>query len=259
MSNKEKKRTQGGEASNDLLLSAYISGNEAVFPEILKVHLPDGGDVADVTFGKGVFWKSVDLEKYKLKASDLYLKETTKQRFKHINPKDGVDCRELPFGEKSLDCLVLDPPYMESFYRNNNDHIGGKGSHRSFTEAYSSASGHETSKRGKWHEAVIEFYEEALEEADRVTKDKGLIIVKCQDEVCANKQRLTHVEIITYAESMGLYCKDIVVIVRANKPVVSRIIKQQHARKNHSYFLVFQKINKKFSNIRKVRQADQIA
>ena len=38
---------------------------------------------------------------------------------------------------------------------------------------------------------------------------------------------------------MGFYAKDLFVVVRANKPGVSRLKKQVHARKNHSYFLVF--------------------
>ncbi len=58
--------------------------------------------------------------------------------------------------------------------------------------------------------------------------------------MCANSQRLTHVEIVNALA--GLFaCKDLFVVVRANRPVVSRLKKQVHARKNHSYFLVFVK------------------
>ena len=34
---------------------------------------------------------------------------------------------------------------------------------------------------------------------------------------------------------------DLFVVVRTNKPGVSRMLRQVHARKNHSYFLVFRK------------------
>ena len=57
----------------------------------------------------------------------------------------------------------------------------------------------------------------------------------------ANKQNLTHVEIINAYADMALRCKDLFVVVRPNRPGVSRMIKQVHARKNHSYFLVFGK------------------
>jgi hypothetical protein len=65
--------------------------------------------------------------------------------------------------------------------------------------------------------------------------------VKCQDEVCANKQRLTHVELINEFTAMGFVPEDVFVLVRTNKPGVSRVVKQVHARKNHSYFLVMRK------------------
>src|SRR5947209_20274800 len=79
-------------------------------------------------------------------------------------------------------------------------------------------------------------------EAHRVLRDNGILIVKCQDEVSANRQNLTHVEIINEYEKLGFYTKDLFIVVRQNKPVVSRLKKQVHARKNHSYFLVFSKM-----------------
>ncbi len=65
------------------------------------------------------------------------------------------------------------------------------------------------------------------------------MVVKCQDEVSANTQRLTHVELIEHYRMLGFYAKDLFVVVRPNRPAVSRINRQEHARKNHSYFLVF--------------------
>ena len=78
-------------------------------------------------------------------------------------------------------------------------------------------------------------------EASRVLRNKGTLIVKCQDEVSANKQWLTHVEIINEYTANGFYARDLFVVMRRNRPAASRILKQKHARKNHSYFLVFEK------------------
>ncbi len=58
-------------------------------------------------------------------------------------------------------------------------------------------------------------------------------------------QHLTHVELINEFTTYGFYAKDLFVLVRANRPAVSRIVKQVHARKNHSYFLVFVKVGGK--------------
>lgn len=103
---------------------------------------------------------------------------------------------------------------------------------------------------GKWHEAVLEIYNEGGKEACRVLKEGGISIVKCQDEVSANKQNLTHVEIINSYATIGFFCKDLCVVVRPNKPGMSRVIKQRHARKNHSYFLVFVERGKNASHMR---------
>src|SRR5688572_9558731 len=96
----------------------------------------------------------------------------------------------------------------------------------------------------KWHAAATDLYFKAGLEAYRTLKWNGVLIVKCQDEVSANRQWLTHVEIINYYEKIGYYTKDLFVIVRTNKAGITRLIKQKHARKNHSYFLVFVKISK---------------
>ncbi len=137
---------------------------------------------------------------------------------------------------------------MEGLYRKAKDHLAGSGTHSSFRHAYSNGKATEEAARSgttPWWTCTLK----AGWEAYRVLKKEGLLIVKCQDEVSANKQRLTHVEIITAYESMGFYTKDLFVLVRVNRAGVSRLKKQEHARKNHSYFLVFQKRKVKISSV----------
>ncbi|MDR1325691.1 MAG: hypothetical protein LBK00_06615 [Treponema sp.] len=223
-----KKRTQGGICTTDVTMSAFVAGNAEVFPKILELHVPIGSKVADVTYGSGIFWKNVDLSKYKLFPSDI---------------ADGIDCRSLPYEDESFDALVLDPPYMEGLLRNNVEHKAGTSTYSPFREYYSN--GNEENHGGpKWHGAVTDLYYKAGIEAYRVLKEKGIMIVKCQDEVSANKQCLTHVEIITYYQKLGFYTKDLFVVIRQNKAAIARLKKQVHARKNHSYFLVFVKFPK---------------
>ena len=133
---------------------------------------------------------------------------------------------------------------MEGFFRSGNAIKAGAGTHNAFRDHYSN--GHEAPRHGggKWHAAVVELYEDSGREAHRVLRDRGVLIVKCQDEVSANRQNLTHVEIINAYAELGFFCKDLFVVVRPNKPGMSRVLKQVHARKNHSYFLVFVKIPK---------------
>jgi hypothetical protein len=232
ISNKSEKlkRVQGGVATSNLVLSAHIDGNAEVFPQILELHVPKGSLIADVTWGNGVFWQNVPPDKYKLLPTDI---------------ATGMDCRQLSYTNDSLDCVVLDPPYMEGFYRKSPDNKAGSGSHTAFAEAYSNGNeiNEDAENEGtkKWHAAVTDMYFKAGKEALRVLRKNGVLIVKCQDEVSAGKQWLTHVEIINKYEGFGFYTKDLFVVVRNNRPSVSRLITQKHARKNHSYFLVFVK------------------
>ena len=223
----KKKRVQGGISTTDVQMSASLGGNAELFPKILKLHVTSGSRIADVTYGSGVFWKNVDKNKYQLVASDI---------------ATGVDCRKLPYKESEFDALVLDPPYMEGLLRNNKNHKAGEGSFSAFREYYSN--GDETNDGPKWHGAVTDLYFRAGKEAHRVLKDHGVMIVKCQDEVSANRQWLTHVEIINHYEQLGFYIKDLFILVRTNKAGITRLKKQIHARKNHSYFLVFIKVPK---------------
>lgn len=217
---KAKRKSPAGISTNDLTLSSHIGRNEDVFPLILSLYVDTGGSIADVTYGKGVFWRKVENKyEYALFKSDL----TT-----------GVDCRKLPYGDESMNCVVLDPPYMHT--------PGGTAhtNHQNFENYYkNNGTGNKTEK--KYHEAVLDLYFSAGIEAKRVLKKKGIFIVKCQDEVCANKQRLTHVELINKYEKYGFLTEDLFVVMRNGKPGVSRMLKQRHARKNHSYFLVFRK------------------
>lgn len=212
-----KRKSPDGVATNDLVFSAYPGTNDEVFPHILCLYVPKGSVVADVTFGQGVFWRRVPDDAYSLKPSDL----TT-----------GTDCRELPYQAASIDCVVFDPPYM---------HTPGGSAHVEHQNYEAYYRNNRVGSDKKYHEAVLDLYFSAAREAWRVLRSGGIYIVKCQDEVCANRQRLTHVEIINKLATYGFVAEDLFVVVRNGKPGVSRVLRQAHARKNHSYFLVFLK------------------
>ena len=215
---KKTNRVARGVATNELIFSASQATNDEVFPHVLELYVPEGSLVADVTYGKGVFWKQVPQGAYDLRSSDL---------------RSGVDCRNLPYGDTTIDCVVFDPPYMHT--------PGGTAhqNHQNFEHYYYNNRTENGLK--KYHEAVLDLYFKGAHEAYRVLKPEGIYIVKCQDEVCANQQRLTHVEIINELTVMGFVVEDLFVVLRTNKPGVSRLLRQVHARKNHSYFLIFRK------------------
>ncbi len=214
---KTSRRVRNGKPSNELVFSAMQGTNDELFPQILSLYVAPGSMVADITYGQGIFWKGVDRKNYRLRASDL---------------SSGTDCRKLPYRDGSIDCVVFDPPYMHT--PGGTAHVG----HQNFEQYYRN-NGATSGK--KYHEAVLDLYFETAKEVYRVLREHGIFIVKCQDEVCANQQRLSHVEIINHYETLGFCVEDLFVLLRQNKPGVSRIAKQVHARKNHSYFIVFWK------------------
>jgi len=202
-----------------LVYSALRGTNDKLFPSILGLYVPKGSLVADVTFGRGVFWKGIPEGDYDLRATDL---------------KDGVDFRNLPYTNGELDALVLDPPYMHS--PGGTAHRG----HQNFETYY--RNNQATSPAGfKYHDAVLRLYLEGILEAFRVLRHKGVLILKCQDQVCAGHMRLTGVELAHYLVHNGWKVEDLFVLMANNHPGISRLKKQQHSRRNHSYFLVARK------------------
>ena len=164
--------------------------------------------------------------------------------------RGGIDSRNLPNEDESFDALVFDPPYMhrpggtahnghqnfEAYYANNAEQ----------DKAVAKRIWEETGGQPpKYHEAVLDLYFRSGREAWRVLREDGIFIVKCQDEVCANRQRLTHIEITVEFQKYGFETEDLFVVVRINRPGVSRLLsRQRHARKNHSYFMVYRKPRK---------------
>jgi DNA methylase len=216
---KSKRKRPDGVATNDLVFTAHQGNNDQLFAQILSLYVLPGSTVADVTYGKGVFWKRVPAGRYRLLATDLV---------------GGVDCRALPYADCSVDCVVFDPPYMHT--PGGTAHVN----HQNYEGYYGNNRVGQASAL-KYHEAVLDLYFQTGSEVRRVLRREGLFIVKCADEVCANQQRLTHVEIIEAYRDKGFVIEDLFVLVRHNRPGVSRTLRQVHARKNHSYFLVFRK------------------
>ena len=224
---REKRKAPQGVATNKLVFSACQGSNDDLFPLVLSLYVAPGSTVADTTYGKGVFWRKVPKGMYNLKASDLH---------------GGVDATKLPYENESMDAVVFDPPYMHT--------PGGSAhkNHQNYEEYYRNNSIQALEDGGapkKYHEAVLDLYYKAAKEAHRVLRNEGMYIVKCGDEVCANQQRLTHVEVINELTRMGFVTEDLFILLRENLPGVSRVLRQAHAKKNHSYFIVFRKSNGK--------------
>ena len=130
-----------------------------------------------------------------------------------IHPQaEGVaraDARQLPLGDDSINCMIFDPPFPNE-----------RELHR--------------------------FYIDALHETHRVLKPEGILIFKCQDKVSSGKQYFSHVFIMNEAVEAGFYPKDLFILTAGNRLTAKwQARNQQHARKYHCYFWVFQKTDRR--------------
>lgn len=187
------------------IYTVYQGSNSGLIKNVSELYFQEGDRIADVTWGKGVFWKEVNKSKFEIVGSDI---------------KTGIDFRDLPYEDNSFNHSVIDPPYARI--------TNLKG----MVDCYNTT-------RFTTHEEIIKLYQDGLKELVRITKPGGFILCKCQDEIYGCRQKWSHIEIYNLAIELGLYPKDLFILINDKKPKPRH--KQQHARKIHSYLWIFEK------------------
>ena len=72
---------------------------------ILRLHVPSGVIDCDPTYSKGQFYKDGLIKQPRLRF-DLYPSGPGIEK---------ADCRHLPIEDNTLNCMILDPPFLQSF------------------------------------------------------------------------------------------------------------------------------------------------
>lgn len=208
------------------ILTCVKGSNADLFPDILKLYVPKGSVILDATYGRGVFWKKVNQEEndYLLIKNDIDTKFIDTVSFHY-------DCRKLPsYWKEFFDAVAIDLPYL---------YVGGFRTLR-----YSLDAGYgnkERANKGIYGvKAVDQMHYDAMREAYRVLKPKGVLILKCMDQVQSGIQVWQHVTYLNYGEEIGFRNEDLFVLMHSGMPLM-RHKRQLHARRNHSYALVFRK------------------
>lgn len=184
-----------------------------ILQDILDLYCPDGFEL-DPTYSKGNFYKNGVLEpKYKY----------------DINPQSELvqkaDCRNLPFEDNTIENIIFDPPFIAGIQNKSDDGI--------IINRFGSFKNVSKELWSMYHDALDEFY--------RILKPNGILVFKCQDTIDSCKQCFSHVEIINYALKINFYPKDLFILLARSRLIGKHHHKQQHARKFHSYFIVFVK------------------
>jgi len=199
---------------NEGVYTAYVGRNALLIEKVSQLHFKKGDKIADITYGKGVFWKNVDLNQYDFFPSDII-----------TCPDTLYDFKNLPYQNDSFDVIVFDPPYA---------HNPG----RMIVDAnYQNAA----TTKGFYHKDIMNLYKEGMTEAYRCLKPGGILLVKCQDEVESSKQKRSHIEIFHIAiDELSMIDKAMYSLVSQQKPVIQHK-NQKHPRQNSSFLWVFQK------------------
>lgn len=135
---------------------------------------------------------------------------------------EKYDVRALPFEER-FRCIIFDPPFIVS------TGIVGK-----MAERYGSFQN---------IEEMRDFWEASFNSLYRALKNRGILIVKCQDFVTGRRNYIFINEVINMARDKNFQILDLFILISKTRPI--RMKNQQHARKYHSYFLVLKKSTSK--------------
>ncbi len=207
----------------NLVKSVYGSNYEMI-KNIMDLYGIEQFDL-DCTYSKGNFWKDIKGPKHK---TDLYpINESVIE----------ANSENLPFENNSMKSIMWDPPFVI---------VGSGNSHRNSKEGSSIIA-----KRLEGYVTYDDLksnYYNTLKELYRITEEGGFVVMKCQDTVSGGKQYFSHVMVMNMAYRIGFYPRDLFVLtsnVRVNAFNGTKWTKQYHARKYHSYFWVFEKVNPK--------------
>jgi hypothetical protein len=178
-------------------------------------YLDDRYTTLDPTYGKGRFWNI--WKPAKLVGCDINLA---------MSPiGESIDFTMMPWPENSFERVVFDPPYKL------NGTSSGKGpaaSDRSYGVA--------TSVPWQYRHALIK---DGMKECVRVLAPKGMLLLKCQDQVCSGQVRWQTFEFSEWGQHLGLALVDMFHLVGSRPQPPNR--RQVHARRNYSSLLVFSK------------------
>ena len=203
------------------LVKSISSCDETIISSIINLHCGGKSIDLDPTYSTGRFYKSGAIEQPRLKFD--------------IDPQvEGVeysDVRDLPLDDNSMEVIMFDPPFLATKGPSLTKNDGSNKINKRFSVFPDEVSLHT-------------FYVDALRELYRVCTPKGKLIFKCQDKVSSGTQYFSHVFVCNEAEKIGWYSKDLFILEAKNRIVASWQRKQQHARKFHSYYWVFEKRRK---------------
>lgn len=200
------------------MIRSIYDDQQKIIESIITLYCPKGIQL-DPTYSKGVFYKNIKEPLIKMDIRP------------QVPGTIKADARHLPLKSESIDSIMFDPPFLAT----TGPSLGKQDASNKINKRF-----------GVFPNELElhKFYSECIKEFHRVLFQNGHLIFKCQDKVSSGKQYMSHVFIINEAVAAGFYPIDLFILEAKNRIVADWQKNQRHARKYHSYFIIFQKCDK---------------
>lgn len=193
------------------LVTSVGYDQDEMLRDILQLHIPSGRIDVDMTYGYGGFYNRIERP---LHCFDLDPKKPEAMK---------ADSRALPLPDACVKSVMFDPPFVVTNHVGSEEYLMGQ-----------KYGGYRT------QEEMMEHYGSSIREALRILRPNGILIVKCQDQVSGRRNFSVQRMVMNMAEECGFRWVDVFILIARNR-FIGSFKKQSHARKFHSYFLVFRK------------------
>jgi hypothetical protein len=200
----------------EVITSCVMGTSADLMVSVAALYFRRGLRIADVTYGRGVFWQKLDMTQYEFFPSDL----ETWREFPFVK---NCDCRNLSYEDGSMDVVAYDPPWSrwasgwsELLYRTGSFDLS--------------------------NDEILALYKDGMREAKRVLRPEGLLLVKCQDVIIDSRQIRNTIIIHQYAiDELGMTDEDRFCLF-AQAPRQTFVAESpRHAKHQESYLWVFRK------------------
>lgn len=201
------------------MITSISYDQQEIINNIISLYVPDGRFTLDPCYSKGVFYKNNVVPEPEIKM-DIY---------PQYDDVLNRDCRDTHLDNESVKSIIFDPPFLATSGKSLSEQDNRNRINKRF--------GVYKNESELWN-----MYEASIHEFSRILVPNGILCFKCQDKVSGGKQYIMHNKIINECEKSGFRCEDIFVLLAKSRIVANwQLQNQKHARKFHSYFIVFVK------------------
>lgn len=220
---------------NDVIKS--VSGNQhKIIFDVMQLYNNGKPFDCDMTYSIGNFYG-----KFNIDGKEMEIPQPTYKFDVCPQTEDTIKIEPfgaLPLGDNSIDSIMIDLPFVITVGPSLNEDKKGQNI---------------IAKRFSGYYPAVDMYKSYahwIREAYRVLKSNGLLCFKTQATISGGINHDTPTFSKMCAMKCGFVNEDEFILTAKSRLISGKVKRQQHARKFHSSFLVFRKLNsKKYSKL----------